>query len=119
SGRNQPSSPSVSEDTDGQVRKAVKPRKRSGVAHETSELCETNPTHNDSSLLWRRGKDAVSNVLKRLSDQFKTAQTMLAEIKKARTKQGTRSLTYLHIEKALGDPTGRDFSDVVEKLEKF
>ncbi|CAN0276767.1 unnamed protein product [Ectocarpus sp. 8 AP-2014] len=44
---------------------------------------------------------------------------MLAEIKKARTKQDTRSLTYLHMEKALGDPTGRDFSDVVEKLEKF
>lgn len=51
SGRNQPSSPSVSEDTDGQVRKAVKPRKRSGVAHETSELCEPNPTHKHSSLL--------------------------------------------------------------------
>ncbi|CAM9091757.1 unnamed protein product, partial [Laminaria digitata] len=95
------------------------PRKRSGVAHETSELCEPNPTHKHSSLIWRRGKDAVSNVLKRLSDQFKTARAMLAEIKKARTKQDTRSLTYLHIEKALGDPTGRDFSDVVEKLEKF
>lgn len=119
SSRKQPSSPSVSEDTDGQVRKAVKPRKRSGVAHETSELCEPNPTHKHSSLLWRRGKDAVSNVLKRLRDQFKTARTMLAEIKKARTKQDTRSLTYLHIEKALSDPTGRDFSDVVEKLEKF
>ncbi|CAN0528314.1 unnamed protein product [Ectocarpus sp. 12 AP-2014] len=93
SGRNQPSSPSISEDTDGQVRKAVKPRKRRGVAHEISELCEPNPTHKHSSLLWRRGKDAASNVLTRLSDQFKTAQTMLAEIKKARTKQDTRSLT--------------------------
>ncbi|CAM9967805.1 unnamed protein product [Ectocarpus sp. 13 AM-2016] len=44
---------------------------------------------------------------------------MLMEIKKARTKQDTRSLTYLHVEKALGDPTGREFRDVVEKLEKF
>lgn len=119
SGVDQSSSPSPPVDAEGQARPKGRPRKRGSRAPKERQLRLPQHFNKCTSLIWRGGKGVVTELFKKLCDNYKKAKAKLEEIAKGRPDSDTRTLTLHQIEEALSDPGDKAFRGVVDKLEKY
>ena len=120
SGSDQPPSPSSTEGAERRARSTAMPRGKGSGASAASKLRLPQHWNKFSSLIWRGVEGVVSELFKKLRDNYKRAKGMEDKIRETRTVPDTRTLTLKQIEEALGDSGGgRGFRDAVDKLEKF